>query len=406
FHGIYGRMYSLFLCTSALSFLALLAAVDRGGKRRWGLWVAAILLTLGTHPYGALVLGSQTLFVALARTRVREGLVALAAVAVLGGPFWYADLVLAGRFDVGVGGGGAKLGAPGPVLAYLARVAGDFSAGWSPVLVPVLALAGLGLWRLGRLRPRSALLVVATFATPTLSLLLARLGSTASPETRHLIFALPFFATIVATGIVGIGRRRLALAAAITALLVGTEVAWAWTRTPDLFSGDPSARVEARQDLSSWLAETARPDDVYLGYEPAFLEAWAAQGRSGRVVLPRADGRLAAEALRDAGRALGRGVWLFDAYDTNNSVRRLVIPLRLPRPATTYEARVFGPYLLVRTRGRTLTPSGYLRSAAAALIAGHSLGIGDAAVNFQTISRAARLLDYRGPSRSRSTVSR
>ena len=29
FHGIYGRMYSLFLFTSLLSFLALLAALDR-----------------------------------------------------------------------------------------------------------------------------------------------------------------------------------------------------------------------------------------------------------------------------------------------------------------------------------------------------------------------------------------
>ena len=34
FQGIYGRMYSLFLFTSVLSFLALLAALDRGGSRR------------------------------------------------------------------------------------------------------------------------------------------------------------------------------------------------------------------------------------------------------------------------------------------------------------------------------------------------------------------------------------
>src|SRR5215213_3959037 len=30
FHGVYGRMYSLFLCTSALSYLLLLRALDRG----------------------------------------------------------------------------------------------------------------------------------------------------------------------------------------------------------------------------------------------------------------------------------------------------------------------------------------------------------------------------------------
>src|SRR5207249_9395459 len=43
FHGIYGRMYSMFLFTSLLSFLALLSALDRGGTRRFALWGAALL---------------------------------------------------------------------------------------------------------------------------------------------------------------------------------------------------------------------------------------------------------------------------------------------------------------------------------------------------------------------------
>src|SRR5919202_4627158 len=38
FHGIFGRMYSLFLFTSAVSFVLLLDALDRGGKRRFALW--------------------------------------------------------------------------------------------------------------------------------------------------------------------------------------------------------------------------------------------------------------------------------------------------------------------------------------------------------------------------------
>ena len=60
FHGIYGRMYSLFLFTSALSYLALLCgARATAARRRWALWVAAMLLCVATHPYGALVLASQ-----------------------------------------------------------------------------------------------------------------------------------------------------------------------------------------------------------------------------------------------------------------------------------------------------------------------------------------------------------
>src|SRR6478609_6650395 len=37
FHGIYARMYSLFLFLSALSYLALLRATERGGGRAWAL---------------------------------------------------------------------------------------------------------------------------------------------------------------------------------------------------------------------------------------------------------------------------------------------------------------------------------------------------------------------------------
>ena len=106
FHGVYGRMYSLFLFTAALSYLALLRALERGGRRAWALWALAILATVATHPYGALVLASQGAFVVIARReRLRAALWAFGAVAVLGIPFWLTDLVLAGRFDAGVAAG-------------------------------------------------------------------------------------------------------------------------------------------------------------------------------------------------------------------------------------------------------------------------------------------------------------
>ena len=50
FHGVYGRMYSLFLFCSLLCTLALLEALERGGRGRWALWVGAALLTVATHP--------------------------------------------------------------------------------------------------------------------------------------------------------------------------------------------------------------------------------------------------------------------------------------------------------------------------------------------------------------------
>ena len=43
YHGIYARMYSLFLFLSALSFLPLLRAIGTSDRRRWAAWIAATL---------------------------------------------------------------------------------------------------------------------------------------------------------------------------------------------------------------------------------------------------------------------------------------------------------------------------------------------------------------------------
>src|SRR5438093_9447811 len=199
FQGIYGRMYSLFLFTSALSFLALLAALDRGGRKRFALWGLAQLVMLASHPYAVLVLGAQVLFVLLRRVHLREALPTLAAVGVLGIPFWWADLVLRQRFDVGVGGGGPQLGSPRAVLHYFWWVSGDFSAGHHEWSAPVLLVAAVGFVLLALRRRGSALLTACVVIVPALAFMLARLHATASPEARHLIFALPFFSTLLAT---------------------------------------------------------------------------------------------------------------------------------------------------------------------------------------------------------------
>ncbi len=387
FHGIYGRMYSLFLATSLLSFLALLAALRAGGPR-WPVWIAATLAAVASHPYGALVVGAEALYVLLVRTRAREAMWAFAAVGVLGLPFWIADVVLARRFDVGVGGGGEQLGGPLSVARYFWDTAGDFTVGRYAVPV-ALALAVAGVRILGR----RALLPAAVVVVPAAAFVLARLGSSTSPESRHLIFALPFFATLVASGFVAsTARVPTRVAVGLGALLIAGQLAWAYDKTPELFVGDPAQRASAREQASEWLASTGRPDDVLLGYDPVFLGAWERRSDFSRTVLPRADAKLALEALRDADRPLGRGVWVFDSYDTNNVVRSLTIPVQSPRPAGAFEVRAFGPYLVVRTLESTETPERYLRRAAAAMILGKTLDQGDADVNFATIDRAAALL--------------
>lgn len=400
FHGVYGRMYSLFLFTSALSYLSLLRALERGDRRSWAWWALAILATVATHPYGAIVIATQAVFVLVARRdRLRQALLAFAVVGVLGIPFWLTDLVLAGRFEVGVGGGGEKLGEPWPVFVYLWHVLGDFTAGWWPVLIPVIALGALGLRLLPR---RTVLLTACVVVIPTLAFLAARLGSATSPETRHLIFVLPFAAIAVAAGILRLGRATPAVLCA----LVVAQVAWAWQKTPPLFEWEPDARQVARADASAHLASTSRPDDVLFGFEPLYLGASERNDAFPLRVLPRADANLALSTLLNLERPLGRGVWILDASEPNNAAPALEVELRSPVPASAFDVRRFGPFLVIRTREPTVTPARYLERAGQAVLVGKALWIGDADINLLTVERAARALRGYGAARSLSTSSR
>jgi 4-amino-4-deoxy-L-arabinose transferase-like glycosyltransferase len=404
FHGVYGRMYSLFLFCSLACTLALLKALERGGRGRWALWVLAALLTVATHPYGILLLGGQAAFVLVShRDRLRDAMLAGSAVLVLGIPFWLTDLVLADRFDVGVGGGGRKLGGPEAIARYLWRSAGDTSAGWWPVTLAAVLGAAAGV---AFLRREARALVLSLFGVTVAAFVLARMGGSASPESRHLIFLAPLFAIALATSIVRVGRRAPLLAmVAVTALIV-VDVAWAWHRTAPLFEWEPDARQAARAEAEMWLADTSRPDDVLFGYEPLYLGAWERNRSFPTTVVPRADPRLALRTIERAGR-LGRGVWVLDASERNNIRPRLEIDDRLPTPAAAFEARAFGPFLVIRTREPVLTPKTFLYDAARALLVGQQLGIGDADINLQTVVRAERVRRGYGPSlRSDSSNSR
>ena len=219
--------------------------------------------------------------------------------------------MLAGRFDVGVGGEREKLGGPVPVFEYLWEVGSDFSAGF-PVLPAVLVLAAAGAARLSR---EARLLAAAAAGVPVAAFLAVSLGSSTSPETRHLIFVLPFFALFVGTGVARLGRwavpslarprrraGRVGLGRDAGALRVGAG------RPP----GGPRGRVRHTSPA------TSRPDDVLFGFEPLYLGAWERNADFPLTVLPRADAKLALSTLREIDRPIGRGVWILDASETNN----------------------------------------------------------------------------------------
>ena len=165
-------------------------------------------------------------------------------------------------------------------------------------------------------------------------------------------------------------------------------------------------RQEARANAAAYLAATTHSNDVLLGYDPLFIQAWERNGDFPLVTLPRADADLALHNLLDLERPLGHGVWVFDASKTTNFVRSLQIPLRSPRPATAFEVRAFGPFLVIRTRRPVVTPDRYLLRAGQAMLVGKQLFLGDADINLPTIERAARALRGYGASRSLSRSSR
>ena len=76
--------------------------------------------------------------------------------------------------------------------------------------------------------------------------------------------------------------------------------------------------------------------------------------------LPRADADLALHNLLDA-RAAARPRRLGPRREQDDELdRSLQIPLRSPRPASAFEVRAFGPFLVIRTREPVVTPERYL----------------------------------------------
>jgi hypothetical protein len=80
---------------------------------------------------------------------------------------------------------------------------------------------------------------------------------------------------------------------------------------------------------------------------------------------------------------------VFDASDTTNLKERQTIAFALPSPRSEFEGRVYGPFLVIRSRKPLLTPSRYLSVSQRVMRLGVRLGIGDADVNWGALRGAA-----------------
>ena len=401
YHGIYARMYSLFLFLSAVSFLALLRALGTRSRGRWALWIVATVLMIATQPYGAFVLAAQAVYVLARRWRrelsLRPALVSFGIVLLLVAPLWLSYRVLASRFGISITGtSDSKLGSPVDVLQYVWQTFGDFSAGWTAATAVACALALLGGLVLARTRPGAVLLSAAVLLVPTIALMVTRSQTSVFLESRHLIFALPFFQMLVAAGILGLsafaGRMQAVAVLGALTLLLGVEFAWGWHKTPYMYAGEPASRAQARAQAAAWLAVTGRPDDVLFGYEPTYLDAREAGAPFGSIIVQRADPGLAVDTLSEVKKPLGRGVWVFDASDSSNpDLVRLTVPEESPGPA--FEAHAWGPFLVIRTKKPVGNAETFFRDTVSVELLGRVLGIGDAPINMQTALTALTRLE-------------
>jgi hypothetical protein len=132
---------------------------------------------------------------------------------------------------------------------------------------------------------------------------------------------------------------------------------------------------------------------VLFGYEPLYVQAWDDGGKVSKLVVPRADPKLALDALESARKPLGHGVWVLDASDTTNDTRTQSIPLVSPQPASEFQVARFGPYLVIRSVQPAGCTANYLKLARRVELVGASLGLGDGDINLGTVLQAERLLD-------------
>ena len=149
------------------------------------------------------------------------------------------------------------------------------------------------------------------------------------------------------------------------------EVSWAWHRTPQLFEWEPNKRQATRAQAEDFLAATSRPDDLLFGYEPFFLGAWernhVVPGR--RPAARRCGARAPARSSGSRSRSAAASGSSMRASGTTSSPR-LEMENRDPGPPGLFETRVFGPFLVLRTREPVEDRDAYLAAAARVMLVG------------------------------------
>jgi Dolichyl-phosphate-mannose-protein mannosyltransferase len=266
FYSAEARAYSLAALFVVLAALALLAALDRGGWVRWGLFALAAWAALFSHYTAIFALAAEVIWAAWARRdRVRELALACGATALALLPW------LPSFLDDRTAGFQTAIENLNPLtLSFFVRSLGIAFVG-NPYLglrdlpgVPVLVLLGAGMLLavagalvrrtelLERLRSEPGLVLVVALALATpIGAALYSIPFTSVYVPRTLLASLPAFCLLVGLLVAAAPRRLGVLAAALTiaALALGTV---------ELYREQPKL---AYNDATAWIDDRRGPGD-------------------------------------------------------------------------------------------------------------------------------------------------
>jgi hypothetical protein len=269
-YGTFGRMYSLFAFTSALAATLFVRALERPERGTVLAAAAAALLPLAVHPFGAFLFAAEVA-VALWQWQRRNIRAAppVIGVALVALPLLLIDLRLSDRYAPEAGD---ELTGGYSAAESVLRALGGAAGGYGPVLALFAVLVGAGAFALGRRRPTFTAFACLAIAVPPIALAIAAATSGVSDRLgpRHLVFMLPLWIGLVATGASEVAARLPARARLAVPLVVVLASLLAPSAVADPRT-IPTGEKDAVAAPAAWLRAQLAPGDMLYPYSPVFL---------------------------------------------------------------------------------------------------------------------------------------
>ncbi len=256
-----GKMYSLVVALVLLSMDRYLAALERGGWKRWLPYVAVTGAAVYVHFVAALMVPVQIIAILLVgkETRKQRWKGWLVSIILLSLPYlpllrWQLPLALSSG-DTGYRFVPLKDMFLSLLVNYsLGPISG--SARWAAFLFVVLLLAAGWLARGGRLRLASIRILAGWFCLPVLGFYLLTLVRPMF-TARYLIFVMPAYLILVAAGAVAMARRSRWLASVILAVVLALSFAMLWRQSRTQLKADFRSATE-------YVASRKSPGDLLI----------------------------------------------------------------------------------------------------------------------------------------------